>query len=293
MDNLQIKNINSDKLTIAKSITNSVINTKTNISILKKTLYNKYFGYLLGIISLFLLYQLLQKRYKHNKFITENKYYIDDIEIIPNINYYLYSKNNIIYLFWNGNLNSTYILYYLLIDKGLPVQTIYIKNYTINENLKNNTNYKNIKHSNNNKTFESEYYKQNEELKRMNDIRKIIYEDYPFCKSLFLPTFYVYCIHKNLNFTQNFKKNTQFIVRPNINTIERIIRFSHYSKINRILLSIDNEDIELYNVLKNNNYLNKIKLPLINMNKETIKLKFISQKNHKKVKLLLYLRNYK
>lgn len=277
--------LNNNQLTVIESLSN----TNNILSILSNSLYNKYFGYLIGLISIILLFQYLKKRYKHNIFITKNNYYLDTKEIVPNINYYLYSKNKIIYLFWNGNISSTYLLYYLLIDKGLPVQTIYIKNYTINENLRMDTNEKNIK---TNDETRLDYILQTKEISRMNDIRNIIYSDYPFCKSLFLPTFYVYCIHKDLDFTYRFKRDTKFIVRPNMNTIERIVRFTHYSNIGNIMLSLDEKDIELYNILNNNGYTNKLKMPLINLKNEDIKLKFVSQKNHKKVKLLLYLRNY-
>ena len=103
-------------------------NVTTNIKLLSRVILSKYFKYLMLVIGGFLLYQLLIKRKRWIFSMTENLHYLDPNEIIPKVNYYLYPKNTINYMFWNGDFNSTALLYDLLINKGLPVQTIYIKN---------------------------------------------------------------------------------------------------------------------------------------------------------------------
>ena len=153
-------------------------NVTTNIKLLSRVILSKYFKYLMLVIGGFLLYQLLIKRKRWIFSMTENLHYLDPNEIIPKVNYYLYPKNTINYMFWNGDFNSTALLYDLLINKGLPVQTIYIKNETMDTNLTQ------FGDSNNSLDRNINYEKQqNIELQRMKHIRQIIFEDYPFCKS--------------------------------------------------------------------------------------------------------------
>ena len=117
------------------SVSESLNNSYNITNIVTISLYHKYFGYFIGIVGVFLLIQFLIRKYRLNIDATENRYYLDQTELVPKTNYFLYPKNTINYLYWNGDFNSTYQLYDLLINKGLPVQTIYIKNDTITQNL--------------------------------------------------------------------------------------------------------------------------------------------------------------
>mgnify|MGYP003975281437 CR=1 FL=1 len=270
-------------------------NVTTNIKLLSRVILSKYFKYLMLVIGGFLLYQLLIKRKRWIFSMTENLHYLDPNEIIPKVNYYLYPKNTINYMFWNGDFNSTALLYDLLINKGLPVQTIYIKNETMDTNLTQ------FGDSNNSLDRNINYEKQqNIELQRMKHIRQIIFEDYPFCKSSFLPTFYVYNIKKDLALTAQFIKHVKKgkVIRPDLNKVERYIRYSYFSELDKpILYSLDVGDLELYNVLHttldsdSKYYLkSKLEFPMIRMSRDDIKINMLEQTNHKKIKLILYLR---
>lgn len=269
-------------------------NIATNMKMLSRIVVTKYFKYLILVVCGFLLYQFLIKRKNWIFNMTENRHYLDTHEIIKGVNYYLYPKHTINYIYWNGDFNSTVLLYDLLINKGLPVQTIYIKNETVDENIIT------FGDSNNSLDRNVDYEKQQSvELQRMNNIRQIIYEDYPFCKSSFLPTFYVYNIKKDIELTNDFigiiKRNR--ILRPNLNRIERYIRYSYYSQLNKpIMFGLDVEDLELYNALRrelDGKLMSRIECPMINMSRDDIKINMLENKNHKKIKLLLYLRSNK
>jgi len=130
----------------------------------------------------------------------------------------------------------------------------------------------------------------------MKEIRQIIYEDYPFCKTSFLPTFYVYNVKKDLDLTNKFIgiiKQSR-IIRPNLNRIERYIRFACHSELNGpIMFSLDIGDLDLYNALTtglDRIMVSRMLFPLINMSRDDIKINMLEQKNHKKIKLILYLR---
>lgn len=266
-------------------------NLTTNARLLSRAFLSRYFKYFLMVIAGFLLYQLMMKRKKWIFGMTENQHYLDPNEIVKGVNYYLYTKQNINYIFWNGDFNSTALLYDLLINKGLPVQTIYIKNETLDENLTE------FGDSNNSLDRNIDYEKQQKvELQRMKHIRQIIFEDYPFCKPMFLPTFYVYSIRKDLALTNDFiqivKKHR--IIRPNLNRVERYVRYAYYSNLNSsIMYSLDAGDMEIYNALKtelDSKLLSRMTFPMIHMSRDDIKTNMLEEKNHKKIKLILYLR---
>lgn len=273
------------------SILKSGEHITTNARLLSRAFLSKYFKYLILFMGSFLLYQFLIKRKNWIFSMTENQHYLDTDEINKKQNYYLYPKESINYIFWNGDFNSTALLYDLLVNRGLPVQTIYIKNETMDHNLtefgdSNNSLDRHIDHDK----------RQKSELQRMKQIRQIIYEDYPFCESSFLPTFYTYNIKKDLDLTNKFIKliKKSRIIRPNLNRIERYIRFAYHSELNKsIMFSLDAGDLELYNALMTGldaKLMSRIEFPLINMTRDDIKMNMLEQKNHKKIKLILYLR---
>lgn len=200
--------------------TNIINNTKQNLSFAKefisrpfKSIFNRYFTYFLLSFGGFLLFQYLVKQYKNNCHSTENKHYIDPDEVIPGINYYLYTKDKIRHIFWTGGFDSTFLLIQALVINGEPVQPIYIKCGNLDEKF-------GISGRNN-----QEY-----EIKTMKLIRNKILEDFPFCKPMFLPTLYVYAVQKDNQITKKFKyihDKFNYFSRD-INQYERMARFSYY-----------------------------------------------------------------
>lgn len=263
-----------------------------------KTFNNKYTIYFLIIISCLFLIQYLQKRYKNNCNSTQNRYYIDKDEIINGENYYLYSKNNIRHIFWTGGYDSTYLLIDALLIKGNPVQPIYLKCQNLDTQF-------GILGRNN----------QDLEIKTMKKIRDIIIKNYPFCKSRFLPTLYVYNIQKDISITKKFKQihNDFNFFSRDINQYERMARFSiHYGypievglekcgtgldesttgiRINEgtkecKIITLDS--LKSIKTKKNNQYLNytlfdifkNFRFPIVHLTKEDCKLHMLNEKKY-------------
>jgi len=178
----------------------------------------------------------LTNRYLTNTKETSNQTYYKPCEVIkgiPNLTILnnnnnnsnnTNTTNNITYIFWNGDMNSTYILLDLLLQDTI-IQPLYIERYTIikalekdtletilkneNEN-KNNTNTNSNKNnngiqSNSNKKYES-YLKniillkktQDYELKQLEVLRLMIASKYPELRNNFLPITYITSITKDL-----------------------------------------------------------------------------------------------
>ena len=187
------------------------------------------------------------------------------------------NTNTITYLFWNGDMNSTYILLDLLLQDTI-IQPLYIERYTIikalekdtletilknetnnkhNNSNNNNTNSNSNKlNSNSNKKYES-YLKnivllkknQEYELKQLEILRLMILSKYSEFKFNFLPTTYITSIAKDLEMTSHFF-NTIKEIKPlycdGIDFIEQVLRYIKYSGY------IKNRN-ESNNINKNNN----------------------------------------
>ena len=85
------------------------------------------------------LFTYLTNRYLNTTKETTNQYYTKQTEIIlgaPNINLLTTENGNkqIVYLFWNGDINSTYLLIDLLLQDKV-IQPLYIERYTILKSL--------------------------------------------------------------------------------------------------------------------------------------------------------------
>jgi hypothetical protein len=90
---------------------------------------------LLGIGTL----TYLANRYISNNKETTNQSYYKPAELIkgiPNLNYI--KNNQKIYIFWNGDMNSTYLLIDLLVQDKI-IQPLYIERYTIIKELEKDT----------------------------------------------------------------------------------------------------------------------------------------------------------
>jgi len=218
----------------------------------------------------------LTNRYLTNTKETSNQTYykpcevikgIPNLTILNNTNTHTHNTNttnNITYIFWNGDMNSTYILLDLLLQDTI-IQPLYIERYTIikvlekdtldtilkNEN-KNNTNNANTNtnntntnknnngiQSNSNKKYDA-YLKnivllkrnQDYELKQLEVLRLMIVSKYPEFKNNFLPTTYITSIAKDLDMTSHFF-NTIKEIKPlycdGIDFIEQVLRYIKYS----------------------------------------------------------------
>jgi len=204
----------------------------------------------------------LTNRYMSNTKKTQNQSYYKPTELIngiPNLNYINKSNNNIAYIFWNGDMNSTYILLDLLVQDKI-IQPLYIERYTIIKELEkdeleniikkqkqrqdnNKDNNKDNKYNKDNviiDTFHSNYLKnivllkktQDYELKQLELLRLMILGKYPEFKTNLFPTTYITSIEKDLEMTSLFYNSLQ-IIKPiyydGIDFIEQVLRYIKYS----------------------------------------------------------------
>jgi hypothetical protein len=247
----------------------------------------------LSILGLGTLTYLANRYINNTKQTTNQSYYKPNelIKGIPNLNsiHNLSNTNtNTIYIFWNGDMNSTYILIDLLLQDKI-IQPLYIERYTIIKNLEKDslkTIIKNQKDNKDNKE-QTNYLKnilslkinQEYELKQLEILRLMILCKYPEFSNNFLPTTYIISIHKDLEMTSHFYNILQEI-KPiyydGIDFIEQVLRYIKYSGyvknnntnntfyIPRIILGCnkDYKNKDLLIKLINNNIISIIDFPL-------------------------------
>ena len=248
----------------------------------------------------------LTNRYIKNTEDTTNKTYYKPFEITNNLNLIKPRDKNINYIFWNGDISSTYLLIDLLLQDKI-IQPLYIERYTIIKELEkdkletlardnlvtSNLKDKNgiYKNKNNTKflnTIATLKKAQEYELKQIEILRLMILKQYPEFKTNLLPTTYVTTIAKDLEYTSKFY-NALLEIKPihseGIDFIEQIIRFlKYYDKIkdkgfeNRILLGFnkDYKNRELLINLHKKNIITISKnsildMPVFDMDNKTIK----------------------
>ena len=241
----------------------------------------------------------LANRYINNTKQTTNQSYYKPNELIkgiPNLNYTNTNTNtSTIYIFWNGDINSTYILIDLLLQDKI-IQPLYIERYTIIKELEKKTletiikKQKENKENKDNKDIidkDSKYLKnilslkknQEYELKQLEILRLMILGKYPEFSNNLFPTTYITSIHKDLEMTSNFYNILQKI-KPiycdGIDFIEQVLRYIKYSgyikntntdsikHIPRIILGCnkDYKNNDLLITLINNNIISVIDFPL-------------------------------
>ena len=234
----------------------------------------------------------LANRYITNTKTTTNQSYYKPAELIkgiPNLNYIKDQKNqHIIYIFWNGDINSTYLLVDLLLQDKI-IQPLYIERYTIIKDLEKDTLNTIIqnKATNNKEHTTNTYLKnivllkknQDYEIKQLEILRLMILSKFPEFSNNLFPTTYITSIHKDLELTSNFYNVLQEI-KPiyydGIDFIEQVLRYIKYSGYTknesnpRIILGCNkdykNNDLLLKLIKKN--IVTIIDLPLKNKNKE-------------------------
>lgn len=217
------------------------------------------------------LFTYLTKRYLKTENETTNQYYTKPQENVLGIPNITLTKNpgQIIYIFWNGDLSSTYLLIDLLLQDKI-IQPLYIERYTIlknleYENLENMTreynlmaknNYSREANENNKKFKKIKSYledvarikkKQTTEITQLEFMRKIIIKQYPEFQNNFLPTQYITTINKDLPHTTKFFEILKKIAPPEYTGIEfyeQITRFiKHYKPL--INLTKDKDKINI------------------------------------------------
>ena len=78
----------------------------------------------------------LTNRYVKNTIQTSNQTYFKPIEVLQNNNSFMKitHNTNIVYVFWNGDMASTYLLVDLLLQDKV-IQPLYVERYTIIKEL--------------------------------------------------------------------------------------------------------------------------------------------------------------
>jgi hypothetical protein len=255
----------------------------------------------------------LTNRYLTNTKETSNQTYykpcevikgIPNLTILNNTNTNNNNTNNITYIFWNGDMNSTYILLDLLLQDTI-IQPLYIERYTIikalekdtldtimkneNNNNKNNKNNTNGIQSNSNKKYES-YLKnivllkktQDYELKQLEVLRLMIVSKYPEFRNNFLPTIYITSITKDLEMTSHFFniiKEIKPLYCDGIDFIEQVLRYIKYSG----YIKNRNENN------KNNNINNNVSRIILGCNKDYKNYDLVLKLNNKNTNNIVFI----
>ena len=249
----------------------------------------------------------LTNRYVNNTKKTQNQSYYKPSELIkgiPNLTY-TNTNTNTVYIFWNGDMNSTYILIDLLVQDKI-IQPLYIERYTIIKELEKdeleniikkqkqkqqNNKDKEKDKDNRNHTLDSNYLKnivllkktQDYELKQLEIVRLMILGKYPEFSNNLFPTTYITSIEKDLEMTSLFYNALQTI-KPiyydGIDFIEQVLRYIKYSgyikqshTIPRIILGCnkDYKNEKLLTKLIDINIVSIIDFPLKNSDNSIVK----------------------
>ena len=208
-------------------------------------------------------------RYVKNTESTKNQTYYKPFETLQSgsgnvmLTNIINNSNNSIhinYIFWNGDMSSTYLLIDLLLQDQI-IQPLYIERYSIikelekdklesiardnsNSNINNvsrlkdkNGNYKNKNNTKFLNNIASLKKAQQYEIKQIEILRLMILAQYPEFKNNLLPTTYITTIAKDLEYTTKFY-NALLEIKPihseGIELIEQIVRFlKYYDRINK------------------------------------------------------------
>ena len=258
----------------------------------------------------------LTNRYMKNTVDTSSQIYHksnETISGIPNLNYLTgrgntnqinnpnHNTNKLNYIFWNGDLGSTYlVLNHLMQDQ--VVQPIYIERYSIvkvleednlNNILKKNQINKPLSNDDKNLLKEISEIKrlQNKESKDLEILRQMILKHYPEFKFNFLPTLYIANIQKDLKHTSGFYdivKESKTAITNGVELLEYMTRFmKHYFQADetnntdtdtntnnkQILIAFTNQykNLEILKKIISNKYFKNVKMPFITIDKETVR----------------------
>lgn len=248
----------------------------------------------LGIATYFI------KRYLSNTTATTNGHYIKDNEHITLPN----NTTTPIYIFWNGDINSTYLLIDQLLQDKI-IQPLYIERYTIFKALEYETLEKMTAEYNRNKANPDssgndssgsnsnkkvlEYLEdvarlkrqQSKEIAQLDFIRKLIVKQYPEFRNNLLPTRYITTITKDLALSQIFfdqVKQFSHLEYQGIEFYEQALRYiKHEPNINgRVMLGYCKDSRLMKIIKKIENKLQyqmgtKLEIPLENIDNQAVR----------------------
>ena len=267
----------------------------------------KNYKYIFASFLFILTSNYLASRYTRTVNTTRNRHYTKPMEH-NNQSPIKHLNSQKTYLFWNGNLQSTYNLITKL-KQGLIIQPLYIEEYTIlkgidDEKIGNvlETVKKSVKGSGKLKITDvlkmdstmDEYVtylkkireKQQLELKRMEIVRLKILEQFPELVVNLLPTMYITGIDKDMAFTGKFAQlvaQNPPIHYDHIEICEQMLRFAkvfspieNTSAIIEIPLTTDSKTyttIQKLIALEPTLFISsKVNFPSIQLNKDKIKM---------------------
>jgi hypothetical protein len=201
------------------------------------------------------------KRYLSNNEKTTSTYYTRPDELVPGSSLASLSASRKIYIFWNGDFNSTYLLLDYL-QQDYIVQPMYIERYTIRKALENDkltlyTREYNQSRASGSKVCNTnvlEYLaavakmkrQQASEISQMTTLRRVITNQYPEFRNNLLPTRYITVIEKDLAHSQRVYDAIRELNLPTIeySGIEMFEQASRYVAHLHLASSIndDNDD---------------------------------------------------
>lgn len=134
---------------------------------------------------------------------THNQYIIRENEVLPDVSYYTHRGDQIIHIFWTGDLYSTWLVCYYFIAAEQPVQPIYL--------------------------IPKSKVELSVAIDRMTKIRNILVARYPHKKARLLPTYYATNISKNNSITYCITKihgRSPWLDTQVMNILDRQARFA-------------------------------------------------------------------
>lgn len=134
---------------------------------------------------------------------TRNEYIIRANEVLPDVSYYSHRGDQVIHIFWTGDIYSTWLICYYFIAAEQPVQPVFLVPKSKPE--------------------------LSAAIDRMTKIRDILVTRYPHKKARLLPTYYVTNISKNNAITYSITKihgRSPWLDPYVMNTFDRQARFA-------------------------------------------------------------------
>jgi len=134
---------------------------------------------------------------------THNQYIIRAGEVLPDVSYYTHRGDQVIHIFWTGDIYSTWLICYYFIAAEQPVQPIFL--------------------------VPKSKVELSTAIDRMTKIRHTLVTRYPHKKARLLPTYYVTNISKNNSLTYSITKihsRSPWLDPLVMNTLDRQARFA-------------------------------------------------------------------
>lgn len=153
----------------------------------------------LAVVALLYLNGSIAKSQKS----THNQYIVHTDEILPDVTYYTHRADQVIHIFWYGDIYSTWLVCYYFIAAEQPIQPIFLVPANSPELAQT--------------------------IERMKRIRTLLTTRYPHKKARLLPTYYVTNISKNNAITYSIMKiqaSSPWLDSRIMNILDRQSRFA-------------------------------------------------------------------